>query len=254
MKVIGLTGNIATGKSTVLHMLEQLGAHTLDADAVVHRLLRSGTAVYRSVVDTFGPGILGPDGEIDRVRLATAVFGRPEALARLEAIVHPAVEVEVERWLEDLRRRYERGPSPPDGPLVAVVDAVKLLESALRERDKTFGIRQAEWDQRLETLDRELRQARESAQVFAERLMDLERECKQKQSETERVGRRLLYQEEETRRSQSEVAALSRKLETLVRTKVGLEDEIKGYRKQIFDLELLLKERGEVPPEPQRYR
>ncbi len=89
--VLGLTGNIACGKSTVLNELQRLGAAVLDADAVVHRLLRRGTPVHAAVVAAFGPGILAADGEIDRRALGAIVFADAAALAHLEALVHPAV-------------------------------------------------------------------------------------------------------------------------------------------------------------------
>ena len=130
MKVVGLTGNIATGKSAVLRMLAALGARTLDADAVVHQLLRKGGEAYRPVVEAFGPGILRPDGEIDRARLAAVVFPDPAALARLEAVLYPHVEAAVDAWLQGLREQ-EKWTQLPGPPVVAVIDAVKLLESKL---------------------------------------------------------------------------------------------------------------------------
>src|SRR5512147_1107703 len=87
--VIGLTGNIATGKSVVRKMLEHLGAYGIDADALGHRAIALGSPGYRPVVDTFGKWILTPDGQVDRGRLGRIVFADPEALARLESIVHP---------------------------------------------------------------------------------------------------------------------------------------------------------------------
>ncbi|MFQ5885625.1 MAG: dephospho-CoA kinase, partial [Anaerolineae bacterium] len=69
-RVIGITGNMGTGKSTVLRMLEELGAKAIDADLLVHLVMAKGTTVYEEVVEAFGEGILGPKGEIDRKRLA----------------------------------------------------------------------------------------------------------------------------------------------------------------------------------------
>jgi dephospho-CoA kinase len=120
--VIGLTGNIATGKSTVLRMLEQLGASVIDADAVAHRLMAPGTEVYRSVVEHFGRGIVGPDGAVERARLGEVVFNDPAALQALEEIVHPAVSAEVERLIEQA----------PGG--VVVVEAIKLIEAGMQRR------------------------------------------------------------------------------------------------------------------------
>ncbi|MGB9724051.1 MAG: dephospho-CoA kinase [Chloroflexia bacterium] len=120
--LIGITGNIACGKSTVLRELRRLGAAVLDADQVAHRTMRRGTEVHRAIVAAFGAGILGPDGEIDRRALGEIVFADPAALARLEAIVHPAVLAYTEEWLAGVREE------------VAVVDAIKLIEAGIAER------------------------------------------------------------------------------------------------------------------------
>ncbi len=119
--VIGLTGNIATGKSVVRKMLEHLGAYTIDADMLAHRAIAKGAPGYQPVIDTFGKWILGPNGEIDRKKLASIVFSDPEALRRLEAIVHPLVGEAIE-WL------VRRSPRK-----VIVIEAIKLLESDLKD-------------------------------------------------------------------------------------------------------------------------
>lgn len=123
--VVGLTGNIATGKSQVLEILAGLGAYVVDADERVHRLLRPGTAVYRRVVEAFGPGVLDARGAIDRSRLGARVFSDADALRALERIVHPAVIAEVR---SELRAVAEAGTHR-----VAVVEAIKLLESGLAD-------------------------------------------------------------------------------------------------------------------------
>jgi dephospho-CoA kinase len=116
--LLGLTGNIATGKTTIGRMLLDLGAaRYIDADAVVHGLYLPDQPVYDVVIATFGRDILTPDGQIDRKRLGARVFGDPAALAELERITHPAVHLAVAQQLMDL---------PPEA--VAVIDAVKLLE------------------------------------------------------------------------------------------------------------------------------
>jgi dephospho-CoA kinase len=119
---IGLTGNIACGKSTVLQELQRLGAAVLDADAVAHQVMRKGTTVHAAIAAAFGPGILAPDGEIDRRALGAIVFGDPAALSRLEAIVHPAVVAATERWLAEVTAE------------VAVIDAIKLIEAGIADR------------------------------------------------------------------------------------------------------------------------
>src|SRR5438270_11205502 len=86
---IGLTGNIACGKSTVLRQLRELGAHTIDADGLVHIILAKDGPAYAPVVAEFGPGIVGEEGEIDRRALGKIVFSDPVTLRRLEEVEHP---------------------------------------------------------------------------------------------------------------------------------------------------------------------
>lgn len=117
--VIGLTGNIATGKSLVLGMLRELGAYTIDADALVHLLMRRGQPLYDPIVTEFGRDILDGDGEIDRGKLGEVVFADPQALARLESITHPGVIQAARQLVADA----------PAG--VVVVEAVKLIESGM---------------------------------------------------------------------------------------------------------------------------
>lgn len=117
--VIGLTGNIGSGKSTVLSMLEQLGAKVVDADDLVHEVMQQGLPVWQAIVDTFGEGVLTPQGDIDRKKLASLVFDDAEALRRLEEIVHPAVD-------ERLREITASSNEP-----VVAVEAVKIMQSSV---------------------------------------------------------------------------------------------------------------------------
>ncbi len=117
-RIIGITGNIASGKTTVGQMLLDLGAERyIDADALVHNLYLSGQPIAVKVAEAFGPGVVAPDGSIDRKSLGTLVFHDPEAMRRLEAIVHPAVGTAL---LGELASVSASG--------IAVIDAVKLLE------------------------------------------------------------------------------------------------------------------------------
>ena len=118
--VIGLTGNIATGKSEVARMLGALGARIIDADKVAHEVMRPGGPAYEAVVEAFGPGILTPGGAIDRARLGAMVFRDAEAMRRLEAAVHPATIAEVDR-------RIAAATEP-----VVVVEAIKLIEAGMQ--------------------------------------------------------------------------------------------------------------------------
>lgn len=117
-RIIGITGNIACGKTAVGHMLLELGAERyIDADAVVHKLYQRGQALAVKVAEAFGRGVVASDGNIDRKTLGAIVFQDDEAMRRLEAIVHPAVG----QALAD-----ELASVTPSG--IAVIDAVKLLE------------------------------------------------------------------------------------------------------------------------------
>lgn len=118
--IIGLTGNIATGKSVVRRMLEHLGAYTIDADALTHRAYSKGAPGYQQVIDGFGRWIVNKDGEVDRKKLGNLVFNDPEAMKQLEAIVHPLV-----------RQATEILASRATQPVV-VIEAIKLLEGELR--------------------------------------------------------------------------------------------------------------------------
>jgi len=123
-RVLGLTGPIACGKSTVGDILLELGARNrIDADDVVHELMSPGTGVTARVCETFGTEVCGPDGAINRRRLGELVFADPVSLRRLEEIVHPEVRSIVRRRLDDLA----------GSPGVVIVDAVKLLQSDLVE-------------------------------------------------------------------------------------------------------------------------
>jgi dephospho-CoA kinase len=95
MRLVGLTGGIASGKSTLAAALRDLGAAVIDADAIARDAVRRGTPALDAIVAAFGPGVLAADGELDRAAMASRVFADAGARARLEAIVHPAVRASV---------------------------------------------------------------------------------------------------------------------------------------------------------------
>ena len=132
--VIGLTGNIATGKSVVRKMLEHLGAYGIDADALGHRAIAIDAPGYQAVINTFGKWILAPDGQIDRTKLARVVFSDPEALSQLETIVHPLVRQAVDILIR-------RAPQK-----VIVIEAIKLLEGPLRQACDSIWVTYAQKD------------------------------------------------------------------------------------------------------------
>jgi len=132
-RVIGLTGGVASGKSTVAAMLRALGAVVLDADAIVRELQQPGTPVFRAIVEAFGPGVVRADGTLDRAALGRRVFADPEARRRLNAIVHPAVRERLHQEVARLQRRL-----PPDA--VIVLDIPLLLDTAPREAYPLEGV------------------------------------------------------------------------------------------------------------------
>jgi dephospho-CoA kinase len=126
---IGLTGNIACGKSTVGKLLMSRGAEYIDADRLVHVLLEPGTPENARIVERFGPEVRAADGRIDRPQLGGIVFADPAALRELEAILHPGVRAEI-------HRRMAASTAP-----MIVVDAIKLFEGGLaREMDVNWVV------------------------------------------------------------------------------------------------------------------
>jgi cytidylate kinase len=144
--LLGLTGGIACGKSLAAAQLQQLGAVVIDADQVTHRLQQPGTAVFAAIVDAFGPTVIAADGSLDRRALGALVFGDPAQLQRLEAIVHPAVRAAIEAAIAAV-------PPYRDGRRsVAVVDAIKLIESGWAARCDAVWVVTAPPDQQLQRL------------------------------------------------------------------------------------------------------
>ena len=114
--VIGLTGNIATGKSVVRKMLEHLGAYSIDADALAHRAMAKGAPAYQPIIELFGVWILDKNKEIDRKKLGNLVFAAPDAMQKLEEIVHPFVAQATDLLVKRSKHK------------VVVIEAIKLLE------------------------------------------------------------------------------------------------------------------------------
>ncbi len=117
--VIGLTGNIAVGKSVVRQMLQHLGAYTIDADGLAHQAMSPGAPAYKPIIEMFGRFVVDDEGHINRARLGSIVFAVPEALARLEAISHPVVNQAIRTLVTRAKQR------------VVVIEAIKLLETDL---------------------------------------------------------------------------------------------------------------------------
>jgi dephospho-CoA kinase len=149
--LIGLTGNIATGKSAVLEMLKRLGAGVIDADALVHQLMVKETPVWQAILDEFGEGILASEDEIDRGKLGAIVFADAEALKRLEAIIHPAVTARVDELI--------RQATEP----VVVVEAIKLIEAGWHRAYDALWVVTCSKEQQLERLMRTRKLSQEEA-------------------------------------------------------------------------------------------
>ncbi len=130
MLLIGLTGGIGAGKSTVSSRLAELGATVIDADAIVRELQQPGTVVFSEMVERFGPGVVGPDGELDRAAVAEVVFTDETALADLGAIVHPRVHDEIEA-------RIAAAQGTDD---VVVLDVPLLVESGREDLAGTIVV------------------------------------------------------------------------------------------------------------------
>jgi dephospho-CoA kinase len=122
---VGLTGGIASGKSTVAARLVERGIPVLDADRVVHDLYLPGAAGARAVAEEFGPDLLDPSGGVDRSRLAQRVFGDSETLARLNTRIHPLVLEAQKNWFEEREGA---------GDALGVVEATLLVETGGRGR------------------------------------------------------------------------------------------------------------------------
>jgi len=144
MILVGLTGGIGSGKSTVSALLAAKGATVIDADAITRELQAPGRPVLTAIVDRFGEGVLTDDGELDRPGLASIVFGDDEALRALNAIVHPAVGVEIARRLE--------AAAGTDG--VVVLDVPLLVESG-RDDMAALVVVDVEPDVAVERLERD---------------------------------------------------------------------------------------------------
>lgn len=150
--IIGLTGNIATGKSVVRKMLEHVGAYGIDADALAHRAIMKGAPGYQPTVDTFGRWILTANDQVDREKLGKIVFANPEAMAALEKIVHPLVRQAIDALV---RRANQR---------LIVIEAIKLLETDLHTLCDQIWVTQATPQKQLSRLMRKRKMTRADAQ------------------------------------------------------------------------------------------
>ena len=146
MRLIGLTGGMGSGKSTVARLLADHGAHVVDADAIAREVVEPGEPALAAIADRFGDEVLADDGSLDRAAVAAIVFADADALADLESITHPAIRDRIERRLAELAAR---GDDP-----VVVLDHPLLVETGLDERVDEVVVVAAPVDLRLDRLER----------------------------------------------------------------------------------------------------
>jgi dephospho-CoA kinase len=139
--IIGITGNIATGKSVIRRMLENVGAFTMDADFLAHRMLYPGGAAYQPIIDAFGSHILTDDHMISNKKLGEIVFTDPQRLKQLESLIHPPVISTILARIKAAKR-----------PLVAV-EAIKLLEAGLGTYCDSIWASHASFDHQVTRLE-----------------------------------------------------------------------------------------------------
>ncbi len=161
MLKVGLTGGLASGKSTVAELLQARGAHVLLADRVAQELMRPGQPVYYEVVRHFGEEIVEADGSIDRARLAGIVF--PKRIEELNRIVHPAVIEKQEAWMEEIGRR--------EPAAVAIVEAALIMEAGVGKRFQKLIAVTCSMEQKVTRFAQRLGIGLEAARAEVERRM-----------------------------------------------------------------------------------
>ena len=168
MFVVGLTGNIGSGKSTVAQMLSERGATIIDADVLARRAVEAGTAAYERIVSRWGPEIVAPDGQLDRSALRRIVFADHEQLEELNQIVHPEVERLRNKLVEHARKRGDR---------VVICDIPLLFERHMTDRFDRIILVDAHRAIRLERLvnDRGLRETEAMDMIAAQMPAELKR-------------------------------------------------------------------------------
>jgi dephospho-CoA kinase len=183
--LVGLTGGIGSGKSSVAQLLAERGAVIVDADQITRQLQRPGQPVLGAIVERFGPGVLTDAGELDRPALAAIVFHDPEALKDLNRIVHPAVRDEMARQIEDLRgtdrvvvldipllaenpRRDLAATIVVDTPVDVAVERLVRLRGMTEEDARARVARQAGREERRASADRVIDNAADPAHLEAQ--------------------------------------------------------------------------------------
>ena len=208
--VVGLTGNLASGKSTVATILKELGAHIIDADAIAHQIMKKDSPTWKAIVDEFGGAILNPDGSINRKSLASIVFNSPERLKRLNAITHPPIRAEIERRTELIKRSSPHAIIVVEAALLIEagshqkVDVVVLVTSTekeqIRRAIKKFSITEKEARQRLRA-----QMAQEEKRKYAHFIIDNSGSLEATRRAVEALYHRLEKMEQEMKTGQKGV-------------------------------------------------
>jgi len=189
---VGLTGGIASGKSTVAYMLRERDCMVLEADPLGHELLEPGQAAYDEIVREFGNGVLAPGGKVDRSKLGAIVFSDPQKLAQLNRILHPRILEVVRKWFAALDQ--------PDGPEFAFVEAALIIEAGFHKELDRLVVCWSRPEQQLERLKArdfsdEDAQRRIDSQMSTDekrRMADIVIDCSGTIEETERQVNQLL--------------------------------------------------------------
>ena len=168
MLLVGLTGNIASGKSTVDQLLSERGATIIDADVLARRAVERGSTAFDAIVRRWGTSVQSPDGHLDRAALRRVVFGNSKELEALNDIVHPEVERLREMRIDEARKRGDR---------VVVCDIPLLFEKKMAERFDRIVLVDAPRPLRLERLvsDRGLRETEAMDMIAAQMPAQLKR-------------------------------------------------------------------------------
>ena len=168
MLLVGLTGNIGSGKSTVAQLLSERGATIIDADVLARRAVEQGTPAYASIVERWGTSILAADGLIDRAALRRIVFSEPQELEQLNSIVHPEVERMLAALVQQARQRGDR---------LVVCDIPLLFERRMTDAFDRILLVDAPRPVRLERLVRErgLRETEAMEMIVAQMPAELKR-------------------------------------------------------------------------------
>ena len=170
MLIVGLTGGVASGKSTVSRILREEGAYLIDADQIARELVQPQTPAWRALIDAFGEEVLEKDGSIHRKKLAALVFSHPEKRERLNQLLHPRIKEETQRRVKEIGQR--------DPEAIVVIDAALLVETgAYREMDWLIVVFSTE-AQQIERLEKRNGMRPEEARQIISAQMPLEEKLK----------------------------------------------------------------------------